>query len=93
VDGKLIRIPIPELSEERRRDLVKTIKQIAEETKVRIRACRREALELSKKMQKDGEITEDGLRDAEADVQKLTDKSVTSIEHHFSLKEAEIMKV
>jgi len=93
VDGKLIRIPIPELSEERRRDLVKTIKQIAEETKVRVRACRREAMEAAKKMQKDGELTEDALRDAESDIQKLTDKSVASVDHHFSAKEADIMKV
>lgn len=93
VDGKLIRIPIPELSEERRRDLVKTIKQIAEETKVRVRACRREAMETSKKMQKDGELTEDALRDAEGDIQKLTDKYVASVDQHFSAKEADIMKV
>jgi ribosome recycling factor len=93
VDGKIIRIPIPELSEERRRDLVKTIKQIAEETKVRVRACRREAMEAAKKMQKDGEITEDDLRGTEDDIQKLTDKYVASAEQHFSAKEAEIMKV
>ncbi len=93
VDGKIIRIPIPELSEERRRDLVKTIKQIAEEAKVRVRACRREAMESAKKMQKEGEITEDDLRGAEDDIQKLTDKYVASTEQHFSSKEAEIMKV
>jgi ribosome recycling factor len=93
VDGKLIRIPIPELSEERRRDLVKTIKGIAEDTKVRVRACRREAIDAAKKMEKEGAITEDNLRDAEADIQKITDKQIASIEQHFSGKEAEIMKV
>lgn len=93
VDGKLIRIPIPELSEERRRDLVKTIKGIAEDTKVRVRACRRDAIDAAKKMQKEGEITEDDLRVAEADIQKITDKQVASIEQHFSAKEADIMKV
>jgi ribosome recycling factor len=93
VDGKIIRIPIPELSEERRKDLVKTIKQIAEETKVRVRACRREAMEAAKKMQKDGDLTEDDLRGAETDIQKLTDKYVASVDQHFSAKEADIMKV
>jgi ribosome recycling factor len=93
VDGKIIRIPIPELSEERRRDLVKTIKQISEESKVRVRACRREAMDSAKKMQKDGDITEDDLRGAEEDIQKLTDTYVAKVEHHVSSKEAEIMKV
>jgi ribosome recycling factor len=93
VDGKIIRIPIPELSEERRKDLVKTIKQIAEDAKVRVRACRREAMDTSKKMQKDGDLTEDALRDAETDIQKLTDKYIASVDQHFSAKEADIMKV
>jgi len=93
VDGKIIRIPIPELSEERRKDLVKTIKQIAEETKVRVRACRREAMEASKKMQKEGSLTEDELRDAETAIQKITDQYVASADHHVSGKEAEIMKI
>jgi ribosome recycling factor len=93
VDGKIIRIPIPELSEERRRDLVKTIKQIAEESKVRVRACRRDAMDSAKKMQKDGDITEDDLRSAEEDIQKLTDTYVAKVEQHVSSKEAEIMKV
>ncbi len=93
VDGKIIRIPIPELSEERRRDLVKTIKQITEDTKVRVRACRREAMDAAKKMQKEGDITEDDLRGVEDDIQKLTDKYVASTEQHFSAKEADIMKV
>jgi ribosome recycling factor len=93
VDGKLIRLPIPELSEERRRDLVKTIKQIAEESKVRVRACRREAIDAAKKMQKDSAITEDDLRGAEEAVQKITDQYVGKIDQQFAAKEADIMKV
>lgn len=93
VDGKIIRIPIPELSEERRRDLVKTIKQISEESKVRVRACRREAMDAVKRMQKDGEITEDDLRSCETDIQKLTDQYIGKVDQHVSSKEAEIMKV
>jgi ribosome recycling factor len=93
VDGKIIRIPIPELSEERRRDLVKTIKQISEESKVRVRACRRDAMEAVKKMQKDGDLTEDDLRTSETEIQKLTDQHIAKVDQHVSSKEAEIMKV
>jgi ribosome recycling factor len=93
VDGKLIRLPVPELSEERRRDLVKSLKQMAEEARVRVRANRRAAMDDAKKLQKSGELTEDGLRDVEAEVQKLTDKFVKSIDDHFERKEAEVMKV
>lgn len=93
VDGKIIRIPIPELSEERRRDLAKTVKSIAEESRVRIRACRREAMDVAKKLQKEGEITEDNLRDAEDEIQKLTDKYVAVIDKHVETKEAELMKI
>jgi len=93
VDGKLIRLRIPELSEERRRDLVKTINKIAEETRVRVRACRREAKEGAKKLQKEGIITEDDLERSEKEIQKLTDKQVESIDKHVSHKEAELMTV
>ena len=93
VDGKLIRLPIPELSEERRRDLVKSLKQMAEEARVRVRANRRTAMDDAKKLQKTSELTEDGLRDVESEVQKLTDKFVKSIDDHFERKEAEVMKV
>jgi ribosome recycling factor len=93
VDGKLIRLPVPELSEERRRDLVKSLKQMAEEARVRVRTNRRHALDEAKKLQKSGELTEDGLRDTETDVQKLTDRFVKSIDEHFERKEAEVMKV
>jgi ribosome recycling factor len=93
VDGKLIRLPVPELSEERRRDLVKSLKQMAEEARVRVRANRRSAIDEAKKLQKSGELTEDGLRDLETEVQKLTDRFVKSIDDHFDRKEADVMKV
>jgi ribosome recycling factor len=93
VDGKIIRLPIPELSEERRRDLAKTVKGIAEESRVRIRACRRTAIDSAKKVQKDGKMTEDELRDTEAEVQKLTDKFVAEIDKQTAAKEAELMKI
>jgi ribosome recycling factor len=93
VDGKIIRLPIPELSEERRRDLAKTVKGIAEESRVRIRACRRTAIDTAKKLQKDGKLTEDELRDTESEVQKLTDKVVAEIDKHTAAKEAELMKI
>jgi ribosome recycling factor len=93
IDGKIIRLPIPELSEERRRDLAKTVKGIAEESRVRIRACRRHAIDTAKKLQKDGKLTEDELRDTEADVQKLTDRFVGEIDKHTATKEAELMKI
>lgn len=93
VDGKIIRLPIPALSEERRRDLVKTCKTIAEETRVRIRAVRRDAMDGLKKGQKDGHITEDDLKTFEKDVQKLTDDFSKKVEDSVTSKEADIMKV
>ncbi len=93
VDGKIIRIPIPELSEERRRDLAKTVKGVAEDTRVRIRSCRRDAIDVAKKLQKAGDLTEDELRDAEAEVQKMTDKYVSSIDKNVEAKEAELLRI
>lgn len=93
VDGKIIRIPIPELSEERRRDLAKTVKHLAEECRVRVRACRRDAMDAAKKLQKAGELTEDDLRDAEGEIQKLTDKYVASVDKHVETKEAELLRI
>lgn len=92
-EGKVIRLPMPELSEDRRRDLVKTIKQMAEEARVRIRANRREGMDEAKKAQKGGDITEDDLRTLEKEVQELTDKYVKKIDEAVASKEAEIMKV
>ncbi len=93
VDGKLIRLPVPELSEERRKDLVKTLKNMAEETRVRMRAARRHAMETAKKMQKEGALTEDNLKSAETQIQKLTDKFVADVDVHLTSKEADIMKI
>jgi ribosome recycling factor len=93
VDGKIIRLPIPELSEERRKDLVRSLGKMAEEARVRVRANRRTAMDEAKKLKASGELTEDGLRDTEAEVQKLTDRFVKSIDDHLARKEAEIMKV
>ena len=93
VDGKLIRLRIPELSEERRRDLCKTVRTMAEEARVRIRAIRRDGMEGLKKLEKEGDITEDDLRTNEKEVQTLTDKSVKAIDVAVAAKEAEILKV
>src|SRR6185312_1095291 len=93
VDGKIIRLPIPELSEERRRDLVKSLKQMAEEARVRVRANRRTAVDEAKKMEKAGQATEDQLRDTETEIQKLTDRFVKSIDDHLERTDAAVMKV
>ncbi len=88
-----IRVPIPELSEERRRDMVKMIKQLAEEAKVRLRAARKNGIDTSKKMKADNFITEDGQKDFEKQVQDLTNKYTKKIEDHAVAKEADLMKV
>jgi ribosome recycling factor len=93
VDGKIIRLPIPELSEERRKDLVRSLGKMAEEARVRVRGNRRAALDEAKKLKASGALTEDGMRDTEDEVQKLTDRFVKSIDDHLARKDAEIMKV
>ena len=93
VDGKIIRLPIPELSEERRKELVRSLGKMAEEARVRVRSNRRAALDEAKKLKAAGELTEDQLRDLEEEVQKLTDRFVKSVDDHLKHKEAEIMKV
>ena len=92
-DGRSVRLPIPELSEERRKDLVKTVKGMAEESRVRVRSCRKDGMDAAKKMKADGDITEDQLRDLEAEVQKLTDKFVKEVDDHLAAKEKEVMTV
>ncbi len=92
-DGKVIRLVFPELTEERRKDLVKDIKKMAEESKVAVRAIRREGIDKAKVMQKDGELTEDDLRSAEDNIQKLTDKKIDEIDKVLSDKEKEILTV
>src|SRR6266487_3161103 len=93
VDGKIIRLPIPELSEERRKELVRSLSKMAEEARVRVRTNRRTALDEAKKLRTAGELSEDGLHDLEAEVQKITDRFVKSVDDHLKHKEAEIMKV
>lgn len=92
-DGKVIRLAFPELNEERRKELVKEIKKMAEETKVGVRAARRDGIEEAKKKQKDAEITEDELKQAENEIQKMTDKKVEEIDEMTQTKEKEIMSV
>ena len=92
-DGTVIRITIPALTEERRRDLVKLVKKYAEEGKVAVRNIRRDVNDDLKKIQKDGEMTEDELRRSTDDVQKLTDKYISEIDKVAENKEKEIMEV
>jgi ribosome recycling factor len=93
IEGKIIRLPVPVLSEERRQQMVKSIKQMAEEARVRVRSARRDVLELLKKSQKDGLITEDELRRAEKEAQTVTDKKIAEIDQHVVSKEKEVMTV
>lgn len=92
-DGKVIRLSFPELNEERRKELVKEIKKTAEEAKVSIRSLRRDGIDEAKKEQKDGNITEDDLRNAEIEIQKLTDKKIEQIDNITASKEKEIMSL
>ncbi|MCI8482214.1 MAG: ribosome recycling factor [Clostridia bacterium] len=92
-DGKVIRLSFPELNEERRKELVKEIKKMAEEAKVAIRSIRRDGIDEFKKQQKEALITEDDLRTAEDDIQKITDKKIEEIDSITANKEKEIMSV
>ena len=92
-DGKVIRLVFPELTEERRKELAKDIKKLAEDTKVAIRSVRRDGIEEFKAKQKNSEITEDDLKDAEDKIQKLTDKYVAEVDSIAGAKEKEIMSV
>lgn len=91
-DGKLIRLIFPELTEERRKDLVKTIKKKAEESKVAIRSIRRDANETLKKQKKDSEITEDDQKNLEKEAQEITDSAIKDIDKIAADKEKEIME-
>ena len=92
-DGTTIRITFPQLTEERRKELCKQVKKIAEEGKVAVRNVRRDAMEKFKAMKKNNEITEDDLKNCEKDVQKLTDKYCDEMDAACSAKEKEIMTV
>ena len=79
-DGKVIRLAFPELTEERRKELVKEIKKIAEEAKVAVRSIRRDGIDEAKEKEKNSEITEDELKIAETEIQKITDKNIEEID-------------
>lgn len=92
-DGKIIRLVFPELTEERRKDLVKTVRKKGEETKVAIRSIRRDAMEVVKKQRKESEITEDDQKKLEEQAQKLTDGMIKEVDTIIVEKEKEIMEV
>lgn len=92
-DGKLIRLVVPELNEERRKELTKLVRKGAEEAKVAIRTVRRDAMEQFKKLKKDAQITEDDQRKAEDELQKMTDSQIKDVDKIAADKEKEIMEV
>ncbi|EPN6057011.1 ribosome recycling factor [Enterococcus faecalis] len=92
-DGNVIRLVIPQLTEERRKELAKDVKKEAENSKVAVRNVRRDAMDELKKAQKNGDITEDELRSFEKDVQKLTDDSIKNIDAITAKKEQELLEV
>jgi ribosome recycling factor len=92
-DGKLIRVPIPELTEERRKALVKNAKKACEEHKIGVRGARRDALALLKTMEKDGEISEDDSHRAQAQVQQIHDEYIRKLDDVLATKEKEILHI
>lgn len=92
-DGKVIRLAFPPLTEERRKELVKTVKKYSEEAKVQIRNARRDAMDDYKAQKKNGEVTEDELKTIEKDIQALTDKYIKEIDDITAAKEKEILEV
>jgi ribosome recycling factor len=92
-DGSVIRLAIPQLTEERRKELVKVIKKKAEECRIAIRNIRRDANEKLKRLEKQSDITEDDYHKAQAEVQKITDKMIESVDKILADKEKEIMEV
>ena len=93
IQGKLLRLAFPELSTERRQEFVKLIKKMAEDGRVAVRHIRRDAMDLFKKHAHDSGVTEDGKKQAEKDLQKLTDDCIAKIDAHVAAKEKEIMTV
>ena len=92
-DGSLIRLPIPPLTEERRRDLVKVVKRIGEDSKVAVRNVRRDANEKIKKLEKEHELSEDDMRAKQDAIQKLTDAFIHKVDEAIVAKEKEIMEI
>ncbi len=93
VDGNVIRVPLPELSRERRQEFVKVANRMAEEGRVQVRNVRRDALDGLKKAQKDGKISEDELKRFEKEIQAATDKTIKEIGDHLARKEKELLAV
>ncbi len=92
-DGKIIRLAIPQLTEERRKELVKVVKKMAEEGKIKLRNVRRDANEELKSLKKNNQMTEDELFSAQEEVQKLTDQNIEKIDKITAVKEKEIMEI
>ncbi|ABG04363.1 ribosome recycling factor [Rubrobacter xylanophilus DSM 9941] len=92
-DGKIIRLPIPELTEERRRELIRLVRHMAEEGRVSVRNVRRDEMHDIQRLRREGEISEDDERRAEAELQKLTDAYIKRIDEALAEKEAELMEV
>ncbi|MBQ8119310.1 MAG: ribosome recycling factor [Ruminococcus sp.] len=92
-DGQVIRLTFPQLTEDRRKEIVKDVKKGGEETKVAIRSIRRDAMEKIKAMKKNSEITEDEQKDGEEAIQKMTDKFCKEVDEHVAEKEKEILSI
>jgi ribosome recycling factor len=92
-DGQVIRLVFPQLTEDRRKEIVKDIKKLGEDCKVAIRSIRRDAIDKVKAKKKNNEITEDDLKDAEEKIQKITDKNVKEVDSHVAEKEKEILSI
>jgi ribosome recycling factor len=92
-DGRIIRLILPALTEERRKEIVKDLKRKAEDDRIALRNIRRDAIDKLKKLEKDKKITEDELKRAEKEVQDLTDKHVAKIDEVLAHKEKEVMEV
>jgi ribosome recycling factor len=92
-DGTTIRVPLPELNEERRRELAKIAHQYAENARIAVRHVRRDGMETLKRLEKDGEISQDDSRTKSDDVQKQTDQTISRIDSLLAEKETEIMQV
>ena len=92
-DGNVIRLVIPQLTEERRKELAKEVKKESEGAKVAVRNIRRDAMDDYKKQQKNGDLTEDDLRDLEKDIQALTDDNIKALDQIVAEKEKELLEV
>jgi ribosome recycling factor len=92
-DGKIVRVPLPEMSRERRQEFVKNAQRLAEEGRVQVRNVRRDAMDSAKKLKKDGKLSEDDEKRLEKDVQAATDKAIADINSHLASKEKDLLTV